>query len=307
MVQGLKRFAALKRVNSVSEESLTLLAVHAHPDDESSGTGGILRLAAQRGHTTVLVTCTNGELGDVKDPSLSLNPAANVEDRVRLGAVRRAELAQASAVLEVTHLYMLGYHDSGMAGTETNAAPDAFVNAAADDVTGRLVGLIRQHRPQVVITYDDNGGYGHPDHIMSHRMTMAALDAAADSAHFPEAGPPWDVPKVYYTAWARSEMLRFFKALHFLGRETPLRDPNFDPNSLGCPDELITTKIDVRPVLRDKWRALFSQRSQMGHSLIFRLFIRVGGPWFSPYESLRCVRSPRPIQPLESDLFSGLD
>lgn len=287
--------------------SLTLLVVHAHPDDESSGTGGILRLAAQRGHTTILVTCTNGELGDVKVPALSLNPVKNPADRARLGAVRREELAKASAVLDITHLYMLGYHDSGMAGSETNAASYAFVNAAPDDVTGRLVGLIRQHRPHVVITYDDNGGYGHPDHIMSHRMTMAALDAAADGAHYPEAGSPWDVPKVYYTAWARSDMLRVFKALRALGRDTPLRNPDFDPNTLGCPDELITTKIDIRPVLRDKWRALFSHRSQMGDNRFFRWFVHLGGRWFYPYESLRCVRSPRPIQPLESDIFTGLD
>ncbi|ETX05661.1 MAG: hypothetical protein ETSY2_21630 [Candidatus Entotheonella gemina] len=291
----------------MSDESLTLLVVHAHPDDESSGTGGLLRLAAKRGHTTVVVTCTNGELGDVKDPALSLNPEENPADRARLADVRREELARASAVLDVTHLYMLGYHDSGMQGTKTNAASYAFVNADPDDVTGRLVGIIRQHRPHVVITYDDKGGYGHPDHIMSHRMTMAALEAAADGTHYPEAGVPWDVPKVYYTAWARSEMLRVFKALHFLGRKTPLRDPDFDPDSLGCPDELITTKVDIRPVLHDKWRALFTHRSQMGGSHFFRWLVRLGGRWFYRYESLRCVRSPQPIQPLESDIFSGLD
>ncbi|ETX00165.1 MAG: hypothetical protein ETSY1_12180 [Candidatus Entotheonella factor] len=291
----------------MSDEAFTLLVVHAHPDDESSATGGLLRLTAQHGHTTVVVTCTNGELGDVKDPALSLNPEANPEDRTRLAAVRRQELAQASAVLDITHLYMLGYHDSGMQGTESNAAPYAFVNADPDDVTGRLVGIIRQHRPHVVITYDDNGGYGHPDHIMSHRMTMAALEAAADGMRYPEAGLSWDVPKVYYTAWARSEMLRLFKALHFLGRETPLRDPDFDPNSMGCPDELITTKIDIRPVLRHKWRALFTHRSQMGNSRFFRYLTHLGGRWFYPYESLRCVRSPHPIQSLESNIFSDLD
>jgi N-acetyl-1-D-myo-inositol-2-amino-2-deoxy-alpha-D-glucopyranoside deacetylase len=291
----------------VNHQPLTLLTVHAHPDDESSGTGGILRLAAQRGHTTVVVTCTNGEAGEVNDPALSLNPTENAEDRARLGAIRRQELAQASAVLKVTHLHTLGYHDSGMQGAESNAAPYAFINADPQEVIGRLVGLIRQHRPHVVITYDEDGGYGHPDHIMSHRMTMAALDAAADGTQYPEAGMPWAVPKVYYTAWARSEMLRVFRVLHVLGRPTPLRHPDFDPNLLGCPDELITTKIDVRPVLRDKWRALFSHRTQMSDSRIVRWFIRVGGRWFFPYESLRCVRSPRPIQPLESDIFSGLD
>ena len=290
----------------MSHRPLTLLAVHAHPDDESSGTGGILRLAAQRGRTTVLVTCTNGEWGDVNDPSLRLNPAANLEDRAHLGAIRRAELVRAKAILQITHLHMLGYHDSGVQGAESNAAPYAFVNADANEVIGRLVRLIRHHRPHVLITYDDEGGYGHPDHIMTHRMTMAALDAAADSA-YGAAGEPWATPKVYYTAWARSEMLRVYRALHLLGRPTPLRNPDFDPNSQGCPDELITTKIDIRPVMRHKWRALASHRSQMSNSRIMRGFMRLGGPWFFPYESLRCVRSPRPIKPPESDIFSGLD
>lgn len=291
----------------MSDGGLTLLMVHAHPDDESSGTGGILRLAAKQGHTTVVVTCTNGEWGDVKDPALSLNPAEHPEDRARLGAVRREELAKAAAVLNVTHLYMLDYHDSGVQGAESNATPHAFVNAELEDVTGRLVGLIRQHRPHVVVTYDDNGGYGHPDHVMSHRATMAALKAAADEAAYPEAGISWDVPKVYYTAWARSEMLRVFKVLHFFGRPTPLRNPDFDPNTFGCPDELITTRIDVRSVLRDKHRALFSHRSQMGVNNFLHWFLRLGGRWFYPYESLRCVRSPRPIEMPEFDIFSGLD
>jgi hypothetical protein len=138
-------------------------------------------------------------------------------------------------------------------------------------------------------------------------MTMAALEAAAANTHYPEAGKPWVVPKVYYTAWARSEMLRVFRVLHLLGRETPLRNPDFDPNSLGCPDEFITTKIDVRPVLRDKYRALFAHRSQMGDSRFFRWFIRLGSRWLHPYESLRCMRSPRPLDAMESDIFSGLD
>ncbi len=290
----------------MSRSSHTLMAVHAHPDDESSGTGGILRLAAEQGHTTVLVTCTNGELGDVKDPSLHLKPLERAEDGARLGAVRRQELTQAASILGITHLHMLGYHDSGMQGWDTNTAPHAFVNANMDEVAGRLASLIRQHRPDVTITYDENGGYGHPDHMMAHRVTMAALDAAADTACGAATGAPWPVPKVYYTTWARADMLRVFKVLHLLGRETPLRDPDFDPNQWGCPDKLITTRVDVRPVIRTKGRALSTHRSQMGGNHFFRWFLRLGGRWLFPYESLRCVRSPQPIQPPESDIFSGL-
>ena len=106
----------------------TLLAVHAHPDDESSGTGGLLRLAANHGHTTVLVTCTNGELGEVKDPSLRLNPLEQPEDRKRLAQVRQEELSQAATILGITHLHRLGYHDSGMQGWDTNFWAHAFIN-----------------------------------------------------------------------------------------------------------------------------------------------------------------------------------
>ena len=284
----------------------TLLAVHAHPDDESSGTGGILRLAAEQGHTTVLVTCTNGELGDVRLRALRLNPRDNSAHRQQLAQIRRGELTKAAAVLGISHLYMLGYHDSGMHGWETTAAPYAFVNTPLDDAVARVVGILRAHRPHVVVTYDDNGGYGHPDHIMAHRVTVAAVTAAGDLQQFPAAGPAWRVPKLYYTAWARSEMLRVFKALQLLGRPTPLRDPDFDPNLLGCPDELITTRIDVRSVMRAKWRALFAHHSQMGRYDFFWWFLRLTGYWLYPYESFRCVYSPAPIPPVERDIFAGL-
>jgi len=291
---------------ATARQTYTLLAVHAHPDDEASGTGGLLRLAAERGHTTVLVTCTNGDLGDVKDPRLRLDPRQYPADRQRLAEVRHRELQQAAAILGVTHLYPLGYHDSGMQGWETNADPHAFAQARVEDVACRLVHIIRQHRPDVVVTYDEQGGYGHPDHIMTHRVTMAALAAAAEPTRFPEAGAPWQVPKVYYTAWARSEALRALKLLHVLGRKTPLRDPDFDPHSIGCPDELISTRIDIRPVLRTKWHALFAHRSQVHRWDFFWWFLRLAGPWVYRYESFCCVRSPSPLQGPESDVFAGL-
>jgi LmbE family N-acetylglucosaminyl deacetylase len=290
----------------VSRDAYTLMAVHAHPDDESSGTGGLLRLTALQGHTTVLVTCTNGELGEVKVRGQRLTPVHCPADRARLAAIRRQELARAASTLGITHLYMLGYHDSGMAGWDTNTAAHAFARADMDEAVGRLVGIIRQHRPDVAIAYDEQGGYGHPDHIMAHRVTMAALDAAADAKCFPDTGTPWQVPKVYYTAWARSDMLRAFKLMHYLGRQTPLRDPDFDPNKWGCPDDLITTRIDIRPVMGAKWQALFSHRSQMGGRNFFWWFMRLAGRWAYPFESLRCIRSPQPIHVPESDVFSGL-
>jgi len=288
------------------DSRFTLLAVHAHPDDESSGTGGLLRLAADQGHFTVLVTCTNGELGDVKDRSLQLRPLDNPADRKKLGVARQGELRRAADILGVATLYMLGYHDSGMDGWNTNHAPEAFFKVDLQEATRRLVTIIRAHRPHVVVTYDENGGYGHPDHVMTHRVTMAAVQAAAQGDQFPDSGPVWSVPKVYYTAWSRSEMMRVFKALHYLGRKTPLRDPEFDPHRFGCPDELITTRIDVRPVMREKWRALFAHRSQMAWHDFFWWFLRLTGRWLYAYESFRCVRSPEPIISGETDIFAGL-
>ncbi|MGQ4808211.1 Mycothiol S-conjugate amidase [Candidatus Entotheonellaceae bacterium PAL068K] len=290
----------------MSQGSHTLLVVHAHPDDESSGTGGLLRLTADRGQTTVLVTCTNGELGEVNGPALRLKPREHPQDRRQLAQIRRQELTQATALLGVTHLYMLGYHDSGMRGWETNQAREAFVRAEPDEVVARLVRIIRTHRPDIVVTYDENGGYGHPDHIMTHRVVVAAVQAAAEAGQWPLADTPWQVAKLYYTAWARSDMLRAFKLMHVLGMRTPLRDPNFDPNALGCPDELITTRIDVRSVLPVKWRALFTHRSQMGWGKVFWWFLRLTGRWLYPYESFRCVQSPTNIPRHEIDMFVGL-
>lgn len=284
----------------------TLLAVHAHPDDEASSTGGLLRLAANHGYTTVLVTCTNGDLGETKGPASKLQPRHNPDDRRRLATLRQAELQAAASLLGITHLYTLGYHDSGMQGWETNQAAEAFMQADVADVVQLLVHIIRRHRPDVVVTYDENGGYGHPDHIMTHQVTMLALDAAAQAEFCPEAGFPWQAHKVYYTAWARSEMLRAFRFMHFLGRKTPLREPHFDASKLGCPDELITTRIDVRPVMRTKWRALFAHRSQMEARDTFWWLLRLAGRWLYPYESFRCVRSEHPLPQQEADVFAGL-
>lgn len=282
------------------------MAVHAHPDDESSSTGGLLRLAAERGHTTVLVTCTNGDLGDMKDPRLTLKPRENPADRARLAAIRLDELHRAAAILGVTHVYPLHYRDSGMHGWETNADAEAFAQVEVTVAAQRLVPIIRQHRPDVVVTYDEQGGYGHPDHIMAHRATMAAIPLAADVAYGGTSEAPWQVRKVYYAAWARSEALRTLRMMRWLGRKTPLRDTDFDPQSLGCPDAEITTRVDVRAVLGAKWQALFTHRSQMQPYDFFWWFLRLTGPWLYRYESFRCVQSPTPVEAAETDIFAGL-
>ena len=293
----------------MTSKTYTLMAVHAHPDDESSSTGGLLRLVAEQGHTTIVVTCTNGELGEVHLPDLRLNPRQDSADRQRLALIRQEELVKATAILGVTKVYRLGYHDSGMAGWDSNHDRQAFVQANQEDVTGQLVHIIRRHRPDVVVTYDAHGGYGHPDHIMVHRVTVASVEAAAVAERFPEGGLPWQVRKVYYVVWAHSSVRRAIQVMQVLdcfGLHTPLREPHFDPDILGCPDELITTRIDVRSVMRAKGAALFAHRSQMGRKGRFLWFFQLVGRWLWPYETFRCVQSVRPAQQPESDIFAGL-
>ena len=155
------------------DRPLTLMAVHAHPDDEATGTGGVLARYAAEGVTTVLVTCTDGRCGDgpggVKPGEPGHDPAAVV-------AMRQAELEASCAALKVTHVELLGYADSGMVGWPTNDAPGAFWGTPLREAAERLAELMRRYRPDVVVTYDENGFYGHPDHIQAHRITMAAIE-----------------------------------------------------------------------------------------------------------------------------------
>ncbi|MER3515271.1 MAG: GlcNAc-PI de-N-acetylase, partial [Chloroflexota bacterium] len=157
-------------------QTRSLLSVFAHPDDESFGVGGTLAYYAAQGHRVAL-GATRGDVGEIADPALATPQT--------LGDVRTAELNCAAQVLGVSKIILLGYRDSGMAGTPENQDPRAFMNAPAEEVVERLVGIIRRLRPQVVITFDPYGGYGHPDHIAIHRHTVAAFHAAGDPARYP--------------------------------------------------------------------------------------------------------------------------
>ncbi|NLU76949.1 N-acetyl-1-D-myo-inositol-2-amino-2-deoxy-alpha-D-glucopyranoside deacetylase [Micromonospora sp. HNM0581] len=174
-----------------------LLLVHAHPDDESIGTGSTMAHYVATGAHVTLVTCTLGEEGEIHVPELAGLAAAEAD---QLGGYRIAELATACAELGVTDHRFLGgagrYRDSGMMGLPTNEHPRAFWGADLDEAAGHLLEIIREVRPQVVVTYDDNGFYGHPDHIQAHRVTMLAVDRAAAEGLAPA--------KVYWTAMPRS-------------------------------------------------------------------------------------------------------
>ncbi len=290
---------------SISSRGFILFLVHAHPDDECSGTGGLLARSAREGHTSVLITCTNGDRGEVKGLPF-LHPKKSAEDRRRLAEVRQWELEQAAEILGITHLHQLGYSDSGMDGWESNVQSNAFANADLTEAAEKIARLIRQYRPEVFITYNEQGGYGHPDHLMTHRAAMAALEIAEDEIRLRDSGlAPWRVRKVYHTAWARSQLLRTWWWMSRLGRKTPLDDPDFDESKYGTPDEMITTQIDINPVRRKKMRALFTHKSQMGGNF-FWWFFRLAGRWVYKQESFVCVRSDVPVRKGERSVFEGL-
>jgi mycothiol S-conjugate amidase len=183
-------------------EALCLLTVHAHPDDESSkGAATVARYHAEGVHT-VLVCCTGGEEGDVLNPALE-----SPETRARLPELRMEELANATAVIGYDEVVMLGYRDSGMPGSEANANPLSFAQAPAEEATGRLVGIVRQARPQVMVVYgDEQSGYPHPDHLRVHEIGLAAFEAAGDPERFPEAGEAWQPAKLYYTGFSVAQV-----------------------------------------------------------------------------------------------------
>jgi mycothiol conjugate amidase Mca len=281
-------------------EPLTLMAVHAHPDDEAIGTGGILARAAAEGIRTVLVTCTNGEVGEIS-PDTTATAAT-------LAEVRLAELRDACKILNVGHLELLGYRDSGMAGTEDNEHPDSFAQADLDQATDRLVELVRKYRPSVIVTYDENGFYGHPDHINAHRIAVRAFERAGDPSRPSENDhQPFAPAKLYYSAVARSAMAEFGKRLRQAGIEfDPSEGGEGEGADWGTPDELITTVVDVSAHVEQKRQALFAHATQMGPEVFFSRIPETLFHELFARESFQLVESRVPSQAPESDLFAGL-
>ncbi len=230
--------------------------MHAHPDDESSKGAGTVAKYHDQGVRTVLVCCTGGEEGDILNPAMD-----RPEVRDDLPAVRRAELAAATAVIGYDETYMLGYRDSGMPDSEANARPEAFANAPFDEAVGRLVEILRRERPQVVVTYgDDQKGYPHPDHLMVHDITMPAVERAADPSWYPEAGETHQVSKVYWTTWSRARMEAMHEKFLELDLESPFDDKWFDRPSQ---DHRITTSVPIDGYNDVRWDALLAHATQV--------------------------------------------
>jgi N-acetyl-1-D-myo-inositol-2-amino-2-deoxy-alpha-D-glucopyranoside deacetylase len=208
----------------MSDDAGGLLLVHAHPDDECFGTGGLIARSVAEGRRVDLVTCTGGEEGEIHDPTLDQDEA-----RPRLREIREVELRCSLAALNGSgpgelELHLLGFRDSGMMGTESNERDDVFWHADLDKAAGKVVAIIRAARPSVMVTYDANGNYGHPDHINAHRVAIAAWEAAADPARFPEAGPPHAIAKLYEIVFSRDRWTALTTEMEARGIKLPWGD-----------------------------------------------------------------------------------
>ncbi|WP_370249610.1 N-acetyl-1-D-myo-inositol-2-amino-2-deoxy-alpha-D-glucopyranoside deacetylase [Nocardioides sp.] len=296
-----------------------LLLVHAHPDDESIGQGATMAKYAAEGRGVTLVTCTAGEMGEVLVPELA---HLAFDQQGGLGEHRRGELAAAMAELGITDHRFLGgfgrFHDSGMAwhpeGFATVAEdvpPTAFWLADLTVAAAELVSVIREVRPQVMVTYDDFGGYGHPDHIQAHRVAMYAAQLAGVASFRRDLGEAWTISKIYWGAMSATRMREGLRALREAGDTTSFNgmDPDGPLPPFITEDENLTAAVDAQDFLPAKLAALAAHATQ----------ITTDGPFFALSNNLGstalgvefyrlAVGTPGPVGPdgLETDLFAGL-
>ena len=240
----------------------TLLGCFAHPDDEILGPGGTLAHYAANGARVELVCATRGEAGEIADPALATPET--------LAQVREAEMRCSAATLGVDHVTFLDYRDSGMAGAKENERPDAFINAPADEVTAQLVAIIRRVKPQVVITFEPFGGYGHPDHVAIHHHTHAAFTAAADPAYRPDLGAPWQAARLFYPIVRTAFFMAMKERMAARGLDVSFFDNLEAQREKRWPDDKYQVVMDVAHTIARKWTAFHCHRTQFGPDNLFR-------------------------------------
>jgi len=281
-------------------ERLRLMAVHAHPDDESSkGAATMVRYVCS-GADVMVATLTGGERGDILNQAMD-----RPEVRANLPQIRREEMARAREILGVRQEF-LGFVDSGLPeGDPPPPLPDGcFALQKLEDAAEPLVRLVREFRPHVMLTYDENGGYPHPDHVKCHEVTIEAFDAAADPDRYPELGEPWQPLKLYYTQWSRDRILAMHERLLELGLESPFDAKWFDRPSH---EDQITTKVEVGAYYPRRKAALLAHATQIDPASPF---------WFAlpddvaatvhPWDDYQLARSLVDSELPEDDLFAGI-
>jgi N-acetyl-1-D-myo-inositol-2-amino-2-deoxy-alpha-D-glucopyranoside deacetylase len=291
-----------------------MLLVHAHPDDESITTGASMAYYVAQGAHVTLLTCTLGEEGEVLVPEYAQLEAAQAD---QLGGLRIGELNDAMRAIGVTDHRFLGgpgrFRDSGMMGTPANEHARAFWRAATepevfDEAVAAAVEVVREVRPHVMVTYDDNGDYGHPDHIMAHRVATAAAERAADPSY--GTGEPWQVAKFYWTATPKSVLRRGFEAI--AGQTAlPFGVASVDDLPFGVDDDLVTTAVDATGFGAQKMAALAAHRTQIAVDGVFFALSNMLGREVMSIEHFRLIQGQlgdeRDADGHEVDLFAGLE
>src|SRR5215217_2661541 len=291
--------------------SRRMLLVHAHPDDETINNGATMARHVAEGAAVTLLTCTLGEEGEVLVPALA-QLAADQADQ--LGGYRISELAAAMAALGVTDWRFLGgaghYRDCGMMDTPANDKPRAFWRADLAEAVAHAVAVVREVRPQVVVTYDEVGGYGHPDHIQAHRVAMGAVEAAADPAYRPDLGEAWDVAKVYWCCAPRSVLQAGIDALAAAGERSMFEGvTDAAETPFSVPDEEVAAAVDGRAFAGRKDAAMRAHPTQiLVDGPFFALSNKLGQQMLTVeyYRLVKGERGPVGDRGWEDDLFAGL-
>ena len=283
-------------VESMSPSRFALLAVLAHPDDETFGTGGTLALYAQRGVAVHVVCATRGEAGTVA-PDM-LHGHASIAD------LRAEELRCAGIHLGLAGVHFLGYRDSGMAGSPDNNHPQALVQAPMDEVARGVLVWMRRLRPQVVVTFDPVGGYHHPDHIHIHRATVQAFQWASDPSVEAEGLPAYQPEKLYFHTFPRGSLRVYLRVMRLLGRSTRVgKNQDIDLVQLANDNYPIHARIDIRPVADRKRLASACHASQQ---MPIRGFTRFLMRFTDGDETYMRAHPPAPPRLRERDLFEGV-
>jgi LmbE family N-acetylglucosaminyl deacetylase len=239
----------------------TILAVLAHPDDETFGLGGTLALYARKGYDTYYVCATRGEAGTLDAEYLD-----GFKDTAEL---RTNELMRAAKILGLKEVFFLDYRDSGMPGTEENKHPDAQINHSIDEVAGKVVKYIRELKPDVVITFDPIGGYKHPDHIHIHKATVLAFEKANDASFHPDAGSPYKPRALYFQVFPRRILRWTVRLMPLFGKDPTKFGRNQDVNlrELAEVDFPVHARMDISPVAEIKREASRQHASQGGSQM----------------------------------------
>ena len=278
--------------------SRRLLAIHAHPDDETSKGGGSIGRYAAAGVGTTLVCCTGGEAGSVLNPALD-----RPEVLARIAELRRAELTAATTHLSYHRVWMLGYRDSNM---PASGDPDSFAAAPLEETVRALVRLIRQEQPHVVVTYSNNQrGYQHPDHLRVHDASLPAYKMAGDPLFHPELGAPWTPQKLYYIQWSRASLIARHQAFIDQGLESPFKTDRWQRNT--SMDYRLTTKVFVGDQWDQVQAALRAHATQVdpNDKYWFGLPSDVDRATY-PYDDYILAHSAVPTRLPEDDLFTGV-